>query len=197
MNKRILAALLAVLAGSLAFSVHADDAWTPDSTHLSLDAGLAAGGDKLFGYIDTNGDSHSLHAGDSLFSDVGVQHNFGDSAWSLRASAGFSVWGESFKTPTNGDVNVTFVYLPVNLLGIYSVGNNHFGAGLAVHVAPKLDMDGLAPNVDFKTAAGLVLQYQYWLFGVRYTAIRYSADCSYCSGSVSGNSLGVFFNYVF
>ena len=203
MNKRILAAVLAVIAGALVTAAHADDAWIPGSTHLTLEGGLATGGDKLFTYTDTNGHDHSLHAGDAFFTDVGVQHNFADSAWSLRASAGFSVWTESFTTPSNGDVNVSFVYLPVNLLGVYSVGNNHFGAGLAVHVSPKLDTDGVGPNVDFKTAAGLVLQYQYWLFGVRYTAIRYrfssfstgSSCVSNCS--VDGSSIGVFFNYVF
>src|SRR5690349_19812889 len=125
MNKRVVGTLLSVLAVSAASVAHADDAWTQGSTHFTLDAGLAGGGDKLFTYIDTNGNSHSLRAGDALFSDVGVQHNFADSAWSLRATAGVSVWGESFKTPSNGDVNVTFVYLPVNLLGIYTVGNSH------------------------------------------------------------------------
>ena len=198
MNKRILAALLGVLAGSLVSTAYAGDAWAPGATGLSLEAGLTFGGDKLVAITDTNGDTHSLYAGNSIFSDVGVQHNFGASGWSLRATGGFAFTGQSYSNAT-----ISFAYVPVNLLGIYSVGNNHFGAGLAVHLSPKLDMDGTGPNADFKTATGLVLQYQYWLFGVRYTAIHYQissltdgfscvANCSY-----SGNSLGVFFNYVF
>jgi len=195
MKKGILGIFAFLLAAGCMTPVQANDGWDPSSTHFTLDAGLAAGGDKLVTVFTTDGKSHTIYAGDALYSDVGVQHNFADSAWSLRGTAGVSVWAESFKTPSNGDVNVSFVYLPVNLLGIYSIGDNHFGAGLAVHVAPKLDLDGLGPNVDFKTAAGLVLQYQYWLFGVRYTAISYS--CDQCSRNVNGNSIGLFFNYVF
>lgn len=198
MNKRILAALLGVLTGCLVSTAYAGDAWEPGTTGLSLEGGLAAGGDKLAALMDTDGKTHNIYAGNAIYSDVGVQHNFAGSAWSLRATGGFSFTAQEFQ-----NASVSFAYLPVNLLGIYSVGNNHFGAGLAVHVSPKLDLDGLGPNENFKTATGLVLQYQYWLFGVRYTAIRYKisdfsdggsciANCSY-----DGSSLGLFFNYVF
>ena len=198
MNKRILGALLGMLAGSLVSTAQAGDTWGPGSTGLSLEGGLAAGGDKLVTITDSNGDTHSIYAGNALYSDVGVQHNFADSAWSVRATGGFAFTAQSYSNAT-----VSFAYLPVNLLGIYSVGNSHFGAGLAVHVSPKLDLDGLGPNADFNTATGLVLQYQYWLFGVRYTAIRYKVS-SFSNGSsciancsFDGSSIGAFFNYVF
>src|SRR5690348_5612731 len=141
MNKRVVGTLLSVLAVSAASVAHADDAWSPGSTHLSLEGGLAAGGDKLATVIDTGGGTHDIHAGNSLFSNVGVQHNFGTSDFSLRATAGFSYTGVSAS-----NANISFTYLPVNLLGIYSVGNSHLGAGLAVHVSPHLDMDGFGPN---------------------------------------------------
>ncbi|HEY3644542.1 MAG TPA: hypothetical protein VGM16_04320 [Gammaproteobacteria bacterium] len=198
MNKHIGAALLGVLAVCLVTTAQASDPWAPGATGLSLEAGLTAGGDKLVTITDTNGDTKSLYAGNSLFTDVGVQHNFGDSGWSLRATGGFAADAQSYS-----NANVSFAYVPVNVLGIYSVGNNHFGAGLAVHLSPKLDLDGLGPNADFKTATGLVLQYQYWLFGVRYTAIRYQIssvnNVPGCFGKCDydGSSIGVFFNYVF
>ena len=60
------------------------------------------------------------------------------------------------------------------------------------------------PNVDFSNAMGFILQYQYRFFGVRYTNINYklSSPCTgSCSitgtGSVSGSSLGIFFDFVF
>ena len=198
MNKRIVGALLGILAGSLVSAAHADDAWKPDSTHLSLEVGLTAGGDKLVAVTDNSGKTKSIYAGNSLFTDVGVQHNFADSVWSLRATGGLASSGQ-----TDNSADLSFGYAPVNVLGIYSLGNNHFGAGLTVHVSPRLDMDGLGPNTNFKTAAGLVLQYQYWLFGVRATAIRYKIS-SFSNGnsctvncSFDGSSIGIFFNYVF
>lgn len=198
MNKRIAAALLGIWAGSLASMAQANDAWMPGSTGLSLEGGLAAGGDKLVTVTTTSGETHSIYAGNAIYSDIGVQHNFAGSAWSVRATGGFSFTGQSYSNAT-----VTFAYVPVDLLGIYSVGNSHFGAGLAVHLSPKLDLDGLGPNANFQTATGLVLQYQYWLFGVRYTAIRYKisslTDGASCISNCSfdGSSLGLFFNYVF
>ncbi|MGH8283630.1 MAG: hypothetical protein ACRESE_07260 [Gammaproteobacteria bacterium] len=54
-------------------------------------------------------------------------------------------------------------------------------------------MDGLAPNTDFNNSAGWLLEYRYWLFGVRYTNISYRSS----QGNVNGNSLGLFFNYTF
>jgi len=198
MKKGIMGMLAFLLATGCMSSVQANNGWDPGTTHLSLEGGLAAGGDKLATVIDTGGGTHNIYAGNAIFTDAGVQHNFGDSGWSLRATGGFSFTGV-----TASNATITFSYVPVNVLGIYSVGNSHFGAGLTYHLGPRLDMDGFGPNVDFQSAPGLILQYQYWLFGVRYTGIRYKissfstggsciANCSY-----SGNSIGLFFNYVF
>lgn len=198
MKNGIVTALAFVLAAGCATSVQANDAWDPGTTHLTLEGGLAGGGDKLVTVFDTSGGSHSIYAGNAIFSDVGVQHNFADSAWSLRATGGFSFTGVAASNAT-----ITFAYVPVNLLAIYSTGNHHFGAGLTLHLGPRLDMDGLGPNVDYKTAPGLILQYQYWLFGVRYTAVRYKISSFSTGGSCvancsfSGDSLGLFFNYTF
>jgi len=198
MKKGSIGTLAFLIAVSCMTSVRADNAWDPGSTHLALEGGLAAGGDKLATVVDTSGGTHSIYAGDAIYTDVGVQHNFGDSSWSLRATGGFSFTGV-----TASNANVTFAYVPVNLLAIYSVDNGHFGAGLTYHLGPRLDMDGFAPNVNFQSAPGLILQYQFWLFGVRYTAIRYKISSFSTGGSCianctfSGNSLGLFFNYVF
>ena len=72
-----------------------------------------------------------------------------------------------------------------------------------MHVSPHLNMDGFGPNADFQTATYMVLQYQYWLFGMRYTNIKYKVsslnDGGTCISNCSfdGSSIGLFVNYVF
>ena len=200
MNKRILGALLGMLAGLLVSTAHAGDGWEADSTHMLLDAGIGAGGDKLATVTFTDGSTQSLYAGNGVFADFGVQHNFA-SNWSLKASLGFDVDTVAAK---NG--NISFTRFPLDVLAIYSVGNSHFGGGLTEHFSPHVDMDGFAPNADFNNATGFMLQYQYRWFGIRYTNIKYKisniltpgggsscvANCSY-----DGSNVALFFNYVF
>jgi hypothetical protein len=201
MNKRILGALLGILAGSLAPIAHADDGWAADSTHMLLDAGIGAGGDKIATAIFTDGSTKSLYAGNGVFADFGVQHDF-SSDWSLKATLGFDI-----DTIAAKNANISFTRVPLDVLAIYSAGNSHFGFGVTEHFSPQLDMDGLGPDADFSNATGLILQYQYWLFGIRYTNIKYKVSSISIPGgssgsciancSFDGSSIGVFFNYVF
>jgi hypothetical protein len=195
MQKGILTALTGAIC-LLAFSpaqAFDEDGWIPGTTHLVVDAGLGFGGDKLVTVFYTNGDSQSIYAGDGLFGDFGVQHNFTDTDWSFKATVGFDSWAAS-----GHHADVTFTRYPVDALALYTFGYNHIGFGLTEHLAPRLDLDGLGPNADFDPATGVILQYQYWLFGVRVTGIRYKVSDG-CTGdcTVNGNSLGFFFNYVF
>ncbi len=195
MQKGILTALTGALC-LLAFSpaqAFDDDGWISGTTHMVVDGGLGFGGDKLVTVVYTNGNTNTIDAGDGLYGDFGVQHNFTDTDWSFKATAGFDSWAAS-----GHHADVTFTRYPVDLLALYTIGYNHIGFGVTEHLSPRLDLDGLGPNANFDAATGAILQYQYWLFGVRYTSIRYkvSSDCT--SGcSVDGSNLSVFFNYVF
>ena len=201
MHKRIAAALLGILAGSLASIAQADDGWAADSTHMLLDAGIGAGGDKIATVTFTDGSTESLYAGNGVFADFGVQHNFA-SDWSVKASLGFDIDAIAAK-----NANISFTRLPLDLLAIYSASNSHFGIGLTEHLSPHLDMDGFGPNADFNNATGLILQYQYWLFGIRYTNIKYKVSSFSVPGggstgcvancSFDGSNVALFFNYVF
>lgn len=196
MLKGTLAALMGALC-LLAFNsaqAFGDDGYTPGTTRLTLDAGLSGGGDKLATVFYTNGDTQSIYAGDGLFADFGVQRNLADTDWSLKATLGFDDWAVSASNATT-----TFDRYPLDLLAIYNIGRNHIGFGVTEHFSPRLDLDGYGPNVSFNNATGVMLQYQYWLFGLRLTSIRYTAsgNCNGGCGTVSGNSLGVFFNYTF
>ena len=201
MNKQMLGMLVGVLAVLGVSTAQADDAWAPGTTHMVLDAGLGFGGDKIATVTFTDGSSKSLNAGDGVFVDFGGQHNFDATNWSLKATLGFDIDAVAAK-----NANISFSRLPLDVLAIYSHGNHHFGVGLTEHLDGHVDLDGFGPNADFSNATGLIVQYQYWLFGVRYTNIKYKissidipggsvgcvANCSY-----DGSNFGVFFNYVF
>jgi hypothetical protein len=186
--------------GLLPLSAAQADGWDASDTHFAVDAGLTAGGDKLGTVTFTDGSTKSIYAGNSIFADGGVQYNFSPD-WALKATVGYA-----FETVTASNASFTFDYVPMDLLAIYSHGRHHLAAGLAYHLSPHMDMDGFAPNADFDNATGFILQYQYWMFGVRYTNITYkvskisfggaSGPCG-ANCSFDGSSLGVFFNYTF
>ena len=195
MNKRIVSislGALSLLALTPAWADFGDYGWEPGTTRATVDAGIGGGGDKLAVVQFSDGRTRTIYAGDGAYGDFGVQYNFADAPWSLKATAGFDYTGVSGDNAT-----VSFNRYPLDFLAIYSTGRNHIGFGLTEHLSPRLDLDGLGPDQDFNSATGVVLQYQYWLFGARLTGITYKAsDCS--SGcNVSGNSLSVFFNYTF
>ena len=191
MRKGILAALAAVSTLLVPISAWADDT-SPSSTHLTLDAGLAFGGDKLATVYYTNGNSKTLRAGDAIYGAVGFEHDFGVN-WGFKSSLGYSF---TSAVATNGDT--TFDRFPLDLLAVYNSGRHKFGFGATYHMSPHLDGNGFFPNVDFDNALGWVLQYQYAMIGVRYTNISYHVSGP-CAGtcSFSGESLGVFFNWTF
>ncbi|HEV2111806.1 MAG TPA: hypothetical protein VGT99_10670 [Gammaproteobacteria bacterium] len=196
MTKGILAALtgsLCLLALSPARADLGDYGWEPGTTRMAVDGGIGGGGDTLVTVQYSNGDTKTIHAGDGLYGDLGVQHNFADSAWSIKATAGFD-----YAAASGSNATVSFERYPLDLLAIYSIGRSHIGFGLTEHLAPRVDLDGLGPNADFSSATGVVLQYQYWLFGARLTGISYKPSGGCSSGcTIKGNSLSLFFNYVF
>src|SRR4051812_5186552 len=121
MNKRLLAVLLGVLAVSLGTTASADDAWD-SGTHVTIDGGLAFGGDKLVTVNLSNGNDETIYAGEGVIGAIGVQHNFDASSFSIKGSLGFKYWSVH---ASNNDTS--FSRYPLDLLGIYSIGNHHFG----------------------------------------------------------------------
>ena len=194
MSKGILTALMGafcLLTFNTARAFGGD--YTPGTTPMVVDAGLSGGGDKLVTLVYTNGDTNTIYAGDGLFGDFGIQQNFADSHWSIKATAGFDYWAASASNAT-----ISFTRYPLDVLALYNIGDSHLGFGLTEHLSPKLNNDGFAPDASFDNATGVMLQYQYWLFGARLTSIRYklSSGCA-ANCSFSGNSLSLFFDYAF
>jgi hypothetical protein len=188
-----------ILAGSalalclVSSAVLADDDWLPGTTHFTLDAGLVFGGDKLAERTYVLGGTDSVYAGKGVIADLGLLHDFSDSAWALKGTIGIQ---SGFSAGFGSDIS--FTRYPVELVALYSVGNQHFGGGFSYHANPKFNGNGHTPDVVFKDPVGLVLEYQYRIFGFRYTNIRYQVEGA-CMGrcSYDGSTLGFFFNFIF
>ncbi len=193
MLKGMLAASAALLCLLTLGPVLADDAYEPGTTHPTLDLGANVGGDKLAAYNPLVGGHDAVYAGKSLSFDFGVQHNFADSDWSLKATAG--VQRGFIPTHTGWP---TFTRYPLDLLLLDNHGRWHFGFGLSYHANPKLLQDGHGPDGVFHDAVGGVLEAQYRIFGFRYTNIRYTSE-GVCPGrcSYDGSTLGLYLNFVF
>ena len=184
-----MAALLVCLCGT----ARAEDEYLPDTTHFTVDTGVLFGGDKLAERTYVLGGTDSVYAGKSLFADVGVLHDFAESDWALKGTVGVQ---SGFSAGFGSDI--TFTRYPVDLVVLDNHGNQHFGGGLTYHANPKLNGNSHTPNLVFKDAVGAVLEYQYRIFGLRYTNVRYRVEGS-CTGrcSYDGSTLGFFFNFVF
>lgn len=157
-------------------------------TRFTMDLGLTGGGDKLAVVNFNDGSSQSLYAGDSGYIDAGIIQNFGDPHWSLKGTLGYAYTGVSANNAT-----ISFSHIPLEFIGLYNLGNNHFGLGIRYDINPRLDLAGFEPNGNFDNSWGLIAEYRWWMFGVRYTAITYKSP----QGNVNGNNLGVFFNFTF
>ena len=179
---------LSLLAATAARADQFGPQGPPSFTHFTFDAGITGGGDKLVVVNFSDGSSQSLYAGDSVYFDLGVMQDFGNPHWSIQGTLGYAYTGVSASNAT-----ISFSHIPLEVTGLYNLGNNHFGFGVRYDVNPRLNLDGLGPNGDFNNAWGWLVEYRWWLFGVRYTNIMYRSP----QGDVSGNNLGLFFNYTF
>lgn len=186
----VLAALTASLVPPIAL---ADD--VPDGgrqTYPVMDFGIARGGDKILDAHFFVGGRESIHAGDAVYGDVGLLHDFRDSDWSFKLTGGYA-----FASIGSFWSSRTFKRFPLDALAIYSFDRQHIGFGVTYHFNPQLDMNGHGTDVRYHDVAGAILQYQYWLFGVRYTYIRYRPETLPGTPSFDGSSLGLFISIAF
>jgi len=190
----ILAAAL-LLAGLMALPVAHADETDPDagsSTHPVLDFGIARGGDKVLDAHFFFGGRETIHAGDAYSGDFGIEHDFAGSDWGYKLTGGYAV-------ATIGSLwsSRSFKRFPLDGLFTYSFGRQRIGFGATYHFEPQLDMNGHGQDVRFHDAPGAVLQYQYWMFGVRYTYVRYRPKDAPGFPDLDGSSLGLFVSIEF
>ncbi|MGH8283629.1 MAG: hypothetical protein ACRESE_07255 [Gammaproteobacteria bacterium] len=126
MRTHWLAVLFGVFAALMMFSAHADPGDTGYSnTHFTVDAGIAGGSDKLATVTFTNGDTKSIYAGNAVYGDLGFLTNFGASHWSFNGTLGYA-----YTAVVASNATISFSRFPLDVIGIYNLGRNHFGAGI-------------------------------------------------------------------
>lgn len=179
MKRSILAALLLVFGGA-----------AQAEPRFFGSVGYNYGGDDLATVIFTDGTSQTIKAGSGLALNLGVVHDFGGTAFALQSSFGYLV-----ENTSAANSNARFSRYPLEVIGFWRQGEHRFGAGLVSHLSPTLDLDNLGGTLDFDNASGVVFEYGYGMFSVRYTDIDYGI--SGYSGSVDGSGMGIYFSTAF
>ncbi len=194
MRAMTILALSLALGGALsAGDARADDMDTSSSqTHPVMDFGVARGGDKILDAHFFFGGRESIHAGDAYYGDFGLLHDFEGSDWGFKLTGGYA-----FATIGSFGSDRTFKRFPLDGLAVYSFGRQHIGFGATYHLNPQLDMNGHGPDLRYHSAPGVILQYQYWMFGARYTYIRYRPEDATGGPDLDGSSLGLFISIEF
>lgn len=159
-------------------------------THFTAIAALAAGGDELATISFTNGDSQDIKAGSGVYLGGGFLHNFAAVPVSVQVTLGYFV-ADTAATNTQA----RFSRYPLDAMVFYRNAGHRFGAGLTYHLSPTLDLDQLGGTYKFENAQGLVLEYGYKWFGIRYTTIDYEAKGF--AYTASGNHLSIQANWGF
>jgi hypothetical protein len=165
-----------------------------------LRGGYDTGGDTLVTVNFIGGETEKIKANEGLFGAAGA--SFMNDAQTLEFE--FSV-GFKFNSidADNGDVD--WKMMPVEALLFYRIPSWRFGGGLAYHLGPELDGDGVIGglNVEFKDAIGYVLQADFLIkpnmaVGARYTDVKYEPKpSSGATGSARSGGLGAVFTYRF
>lgn len=139
--------------------------------------GYDFGGDTLTTVPFTDGTTASIDTNEGLLLGGGVAIANADYTWQTEITLN---WKYQAITAANGDLKWT--RWPLEALTFYQMTQFRFGGGLAYHLNPSLQGDGVVSNInmDFDNALGFVLQADYRLdeaiaFGLRYTVIEYES----------------------
>lgn len=162
-----------------------------------LGGGLTTGGDRLVTARYFDGSDYSLRGGGLFQIHGGLEFRVAP-AFSLALSVGYHV--DSVDTFYG---STWFHRVPIEALGHFRVHPNwRIGGGVRFAVDPSLSSDGFSPVADeeFDSSVGPVIEVEY-LFNpsigvkLRGVAERYKSK----SGlpTVSGNHIGLMFNYYF
>lgn len=150
--------------------------------------GLDQGGDNLAHVVYTDGSTADVRAGNGFYFAAGRSFPLTERL-ELDTTIGFEFSGV---TASNGDI--TWSYVPVNVIALYKAGRLAFGGGVTDHVAPTLSGSAIASyvNTSYDNAVGSVVEGDHMigksiLLGLRATHIQYKTN-GYTS---SGNSVGL------
>jgi len=162
-------------------------------------AGYTSGGDDLIDVQYERGGKDKITAGGEILLGVGVVF-LSNENFELQLAANYHFDDVSAE---NGDAS--FERYPIDILIFRRADRHRFGGGLTMHLSPsaEIDIDGTGrETVNFETAYGVVLEYDYqvlskvWL-GLRYTHISYAVDSIFRNSDIDGSNFGLTVNFRF
>ena len=192
MKKLFIGAALSLVATC---AVHAADGASP--FRFVLGGGLTLGGDTLTSVPFTDGSTRSVKAGSIFAIYGGAEYRLG-TAVSLQATVGYQV---DDATGSNGSVR--FSRYPVDLLAYYHVNDQfRLGGGAQLVNSARLSTSGagsaFAANTSYDSTTGVVIEGEYLFnpkMGFKVRAVSEKFKQTGTNNSVSGNHLGLLFNY--
>jgi hypothetical protein len=163
-----------------------------------LKAGIDLGGETLVTAVFTDGETEKIRANEGFYFGGGLAVIDAERRLEFHATLAYKF---AVINADNGDIEWT--RFPLEALAFYRFPRVRVGGGLAYHMSPRLEGDGVVGGLDvkFKNALGVVLQADWFITekiaaGARYTMIKYDAKGDF-SGDAKANGLGVTFSMHF
>jgi hypothetical protein len=200
MNKLSMALVLAAAAVGVAAQAQ-DNTDTPAADreiHGVASFGLTGGGKTVAVARFDDGSEQKIRTGGLVEFKLGVEYRRTGSPLTTQLSIGYHVDGIA---ASNGDAR--FSRYPLELLGYWHINPSvRLGGGLRWALNPKYSASGAAGEgtLNFKSSTGYVLEGEYLFsrqlgLSLRGVSETYNPDGP--EGKVSGNHVGLRFNYYF
>lgn len=161
-----------------------------------LGAGLTSGGDTLATVIYSDGSSESIKGGNLAVFYLGGEFRVGELV-SVQATVGYHT--DRTKDAANGDVQ--FNRTPVDLLAYYHLNDKvRIGGGAQFVSSARVKGSGAASSIDipFDSTVGGVIEGEYLFsphMGIKLRSVTEKFNLTGGGGSVSGNHVGLLFNF--
>jgi hypothetical protein len=155
-----------------------------------LEGGVEYGGDVLVTLLFDDGSEQDILAGQGGTVAFGFDYRLRSMPQvGIRTTAGIK-----FSSNASDNADISFVRLPIEVVGSYYLPNNwRVGGGLAYHTGVSFNGDGFVPDVDFDPATGLTLEIGWKALALTYTTMEYSAGGASLNASAIGLTVsGVF-----
>lgn len=161
-------------------------------------AGVDFAGETLVTAVFTDGETETMKANEGFYFGGGLAVSDEARRFEFHLTLAYKFGGI---IASNGEIEWT--RFPLEALAFYRFQKVRLGGGLAYHISPRLEGDGVVGGLDvkFKNALGAVLQAD-WLFtdslavGARYTILEYEAKGA-ATRDAHSKGLGVTFSYSF
>ena len=163
---------------------------TPAKLRFLAGVALEFGGESVGEVLFTTGGAQSMYAGQGINLYSGGEVAFGKKEiFRLRGSVGYK-----YLTTAADNVNIRLRRIPMQLTANIMVTSKiRIGAGVVSHRGIRLKWDGLAPDVDFQVANGLMAEVAYRGIGVSFTPMQYTDQDG---NSFNASAFGITFSGV-